>query len=247
MSRASRRSALIPGYVLGSKPWRDTSRILEVFSREYGRLGVFARGVRGPASKLSSLLQPFRPLLLSVSPGAEAHWLSGCEADGYVPELPPAALMSGFYLNELLVKLTVREDPHPQLFDAYSEALNALRAAEPPHRPLRLFEMRLLQEIGYGLDLESDSLGQPVQSEGHYRFRAGEGLLPVAREEAGALPGNALLSLAAGLLAGEDELLCARRLLAAALDHCLEGRPIATRAVALACRPAAGRVSKEET
>ena len=247
MSRAARRGALVRGYVLGSKPWRDTSRILEVFSRDHGRLGVFARGVRGPASKLSSLLQPFRPLLLSLSGSGEAQWLSSCEPEGYVPELPPAALMSGFYLNELLIKLTARDDPHPELFDAYAEGLDGLRTGVSPHRPLRLFEKRLLQEVGYGLELEVDAAGRPVDHQGYYRFRPGAGLLRVVAGDAGALPGSALLALAAESLDGEQELLCARRLLAAALDHCLEGRPITTRAVALACRPAAGRIAKEET
>ena len=234
----SRRSPLLAAYVLGSRPLRDTSRILEVLTRDQGRLGVFARAVRGSASKLAPLLQPFRPLLMSLNASGESQWLAACEPDGFVAELPPAALMSGFYLNELLIKLTARHDPHPGLFDSYHDTLSQLRAGVAPHRPLRLFELQLLQEIGYGLMLEQDAQGRVVSPTGYYCFRPGEGLLPADAAAPGALPGTAVLSLAAGTLDREDDLHAARRLLAAALDQALEGRPITTRAVARACQVA---------
>src|SRR5512139_1646272 len=113
MSAQARRVQLAPGYILHHHPYRDTSRILEVLTRDAGRMSIFARGVRGPKAKLASELQPFRLLLLSWSGKGEAPMLSGAESAPGFTALPPAALMSAFYLNELLLKLTHRHDPVP--------------------------------------------------------------------------------------------------------------------------------------
>ena len=126
MSRSLRKAELARAYVLHHRPYRDTSRIVELFSREHGRLTLFARGARGPKSRTASLLQPFVPLLVSWRGHGDAAQLTGAElVAGGSPGLPPAVLMSGFYLNELLLRLTTRDDAHPELFDAYDEALRA--------------------------------------------------------------------------------------------------------------------------
>src|SRR5579885_3075037 len=101
VASTSQRVRLASGYVLHHSPYRDTSRILEVLTREHGRLSLFARGVRGPKSRLAAILQPFQPLLLSWSGRGEAAQLIGAELDGALRTLPPARLMAGFYLNEL--------------------------------------------------------------------------------------------------------------------------------------------------
>src|SRR5262244_4464385 len=111
MTRSTRRVALTPGYLLHHRPWRDTSRILEVLTREHGRLTLFARGVRGPRAKLAAELQPFQLLLLSWSGRGEAPQLTGAERAPDNAPLPSGSLMAGFYLNELLLKLTHRHDP----------------------------------------------------------------------------------------------------------------------------------------
>src|ERR1700734_3218752 len=112
-----RRTLLAQAYILHALPYRDTSRILEVFTREQGRVSVFARGVRGPKARLASLLQPFQPLLMSFTSRGEAGQPTSAEsAAASLPRgLPPAALLSGFYLNELLLKLTTRHDPNLSL------------------------------------------------------------------------------------------------------------------------------------
>jgi DNA repair protein RecO (recombination protein O) len=233
----SRRTLLAQAYVLHAQPYRDTSRILEVFTREQGRVSVFARGVRGPKARLASLLQPFQPLLISFSSRGEAGQLISAESGAaqYPVHLPPGALLSGFYLNELLLKLTTRHDPNAGLFDGYQEALLALTAARAAEPALRIFELRLLQEVGYGLDLTQTVAGGPVLAQGYYHFRPADGLFATTAEHSGALQGRSLLNLVAGTLKESRELADARRVLSAALDHCLEGRPIATRAVARAC------------
>jgi len=235
MTRSPRRTELTPGYLLHHRPWRDTSRILEVLTREHGRLTLFARGVRGPRAKLASVLQPFQPLLLSWSGRGEAAQLTQAErAQGCAP-LPPAVLLAAFYLNELLLKLTTRHDPLPELFDHYHAALGALRAGASLEPSLRIFEKRLLEVLGYGLDLGSESLsGRPIKAGEYYHYRPAQGLIGAGPVRAGALAGESLLALAAEELTDVRALEDARRLLKAALAACLEGRQLTTRTVARA-------------
>jgi DNA repair protein RecO (recombination protein O) len=236
MSRSARRVALTPGYLLHHRPWRDTSRILEVFTREHGRLTLFARAVRGPNAKLAAVLQSFQLLLLSFSGRGEAPQLTGAERAAPAALLPQACLLAGFYLNELLLRLTTRHDPLPELFDHYHGTIEQLRSGAPLEPCLRVFEKRLLEVLGYGLDLATEARsGLPLEPDAHYDFRPGVGLVP-ARGSARALCGHSLLSLARESLQGERELEDARRILQAALGACLEGRPLATRLVARAMK-----------
>jgi len=235
MSKNPGRIQLTPAYILHHQPYRDTSRILEVHTREFGRLSVFARGVRGPKAKLASVLQPFQLLLLSWTGRGEAPQLTGAEVTNDVRVLPPAHLMAAFYLNELLLKLTTRHDPHPMLFDSYHDALTRLKQEEPVHRALRIFEKRLLEEVGYGLDLGTEAQsGRGIDVETFYQFRPQQGLVPSTPNAPGALAGSSLISLAREDLGGPGELEDSRRLLQAAIAHCLEGRELATRTVARA-------------
>jgi DNA repair protein RecO (recombination protein O) len=237
MSRSARRVELTPGYLLHHRPWRDTSRILEVFTREHGRLTLFARAVRGPAAKLAPVLQPFQPLLLSWSGRGEAPALSAAERGAQLPPLPAAHLMAAFYLNELLLRLTTRHDPLPELYDDYQRALLALAAGEALEPGLRVFEKRLLEALGYGLDLVAEARsGARIEPDRYYDFRPGQGLVPAPADAADALCGRSLLNLARESLSAPRELADARRVLQLALAQCLEGRPLATSAVARSMR-----------
>jgi DNA repair protein RecO (recombination protein O) len=240
MSPSERRVALTPGYVLHHRPWRDTSRILEVLTREHGRLTLFAHGVRGPKAKLAALLQPFQLLLLSWSGRGEAPQLTGAERAAAAAALPQRCLLAAFYLNELLLKLTTRHDALPELFDHYHDALEQLRGDAPLAPCLRVFEKRLLEVLGYGLDLASEARsGLPLEPDAYYDFHPGVGLVPARGSAAPALCGHSLLNLARESLQGERELEDARRVLKAALGACLEGRPLTTRLVARAMKRAA--------
>jgi DNA repair protein RecO (recombination protein O) len=233
MSRSLRRIALTPGYILHHRPYRDTSRILEVLTRDHGRLTLFARGVRGPSARLAPLLQPFQLLLLSWSGRGEAPQLTGAERGAASAALPAPCLLAGFYLNELLLKLTTRHDALPELFDEYHAALERLRAGAALAPCLRVFEKRLLELLGYGVDLASEARsGAPIAADGYYDFRPGLGLVPARHREAPAVRGRSLLRLAAESLEEAEELADAQRVLTAALAACLEGRPLSTRAVA---------------
>jgi DNA repair protein RecO (recombination protein O) len=233
MTGVKRRVELTPGYILHHRPWRDTSRILEVLSREHGRLTLFARAVRGPAARLAPVLQPFWPLLFSWSGRGEAPQLTHAEPADDSSALPPASVMAAFYLNELLLRLTTRHDPLPALFDDYHATLARLRSGAPLEPALRVFEKRLLELAGYGLELETEALsGVPLAAEGYYQFRPSQGLVRAHVHDTGALAGASLIGLREERLSGARALEDARRLLHAALAACLEGRPLATRAVA---------------
>lgn len=225
-------SQLQPAYILHQRPYRDTSLLLEVFSRDHGRFGLVARGARGPRSRIRGLLQPFQPLLLSWSGRTELGTLHSVEADGAAPRLAGATLYSGFYLNELLMRLLQRLDPHPELYAAYAEALVGLQTEA--QRPLRRFEKQLLESLGYGLllDHEADS-GEPVQAGVEYVYALESGPVRCLGTQAGGLrlSGRSLLSLAAGELADAQSLGDAKRLLRAALALYLGDRGLKTREV----------------
>jgi DNA repair protein RecO (recombination protein O) len=219
------RVTLEPAFVLHHREYRDTSRILDVFSARHGRVTLFARGARGPKSKLASLLMPFRPLLLSWTGRGEAAQLTGAEADGDALTLPARQVLSAFYLNELVISLTTRHDPQPQLFEDYGRALRRLCVEPQPEPALRVFEKRLLESIGYGLELD-------VSSDAHYHYRPSQGLAEVREDAPGAYAGRCLLALREDSLDDAQALDVARRVLRQALDHCLEGRELRTRTVA---------------
>lgn len=144
----------VPAFVLHRRPWQDSGSIFELFTASHGRLSVFARGVRGAQAKLAGVLQPFVPLLVSWAGRGEAPRLTGAEPDHatMVPEaLPSGRLMSAWYCSELVLSLTVRHDPQPELFACYREALAGLRREPAQERVLRLFEKRLLDVLGYGI------------------------------------------------------------------------------------------------
>jgi DNA repair protein RecO (recombination protein O) len=222
---ARERIALEPAFILHHREYRDTSRILDVFTLRHGRLTLFARGARGPKSKLASLLMPFRPLLLGWSGRGDAAQLNAAEADGESLALPPGKVLSAFYLNELLINLTTRHDPQPQMFEDYAQTLRRLCVDALPEPALRVFEKRLLVSIGYGLEFA-------VEPDRFYQFRAAQGICETHADTPGALPGRCLLALQEESLADAETLDVARRVLRQALDHCLEGRELRTRTVA---------------
>jgi DNA repair protein RecO (recombination protein O) len=227
---------LAPAYVLHQYTYRDTSRIVEVFTAEHGRLTLFARGANGPKSALKGVLRPFQRMLASWSGKGEACQLVTAEIDGRVTSLPPERLMSGFYLNELLLKLTERCDPHPEIFNSYAACVQALCEGEIEEPTLRRFEKRLLNDLGYGLELGTASDGAPVEPGRYYRFAAMSGPQPCVAEAPGAVYGQSLADLQAERFDDARTLRDAKRVLRAAIDVCLEGRSLKSREVAQALR-----------
>jgi DNA repair protein RecO (recombination protein O) len=179
-------------------------------------------------------------VLVSWSARGEAGQLTGAETVRPPAFLAGDRLMSGFYVNELLLKLLPRQDPHPQLYEAYERLITGLQdAAADPARALRLFEKRLLEELGWGLDLAHDAgSGEPIEPRRAYRYRVDGGAEAVDGVAEGDMifAGASLLSLAREELADPQSLADARRLLRAAIEQCLDGRPLRTREVMRAMR-----------
>ncbi|HEV8312833.1 MAG TPA: DNA repair protein RecO [Burkholderiaceae bacterium] len=207
------RAAPLNAFVLHHYDWSETSLILDVFTREQGRLAVAAKGAKRPYSQFRSVLLPFQRILMSLGrtpPGeSEVHNLRGAEWAGGPPMLSGAALFSGFYLNELLMKLLARQDPHPTLFDAYAATLPQLAGDDDPRAQaaLRAFELTLLREIGLLPDLSVVTLTQqPVQPHGVYDLHPEAGV--VANGDGG-VSGATLLALQAAQDAGQHERLSA--------------------------------------
>lgn len=233
------RVLLEPAWLLHHRPWSDSSRILELLTRDHGRVTLFARGVRRGGSTLKAVLQPFVPMAVSWTGRADGGSLTGAELAGECRPLPPGRILSGFYLNELLLRLLPREESQPEIFGAYSATLEALAGPAGEQETLRLFEKLLLEQLGYGLDLGHEAgAGEPLEADRYYHFRPGHGMFRAVAEPApeGSYLGGDLLALAAGRLDTPRSLSSARRLLREALAHCLEGRGLRSREVMLALR-----------
>jgi len=187
-------------FILHRYPYRESSLIIDIFSRDYGRLSLVARGARRARSGLQGVLLAFQPLQLDWFGSNELKTLHAAEWLGGVPQLSGLPLLCGFYLNELLIRLLARDDPYPALFVAYQEAIYAL-ANEPEVEPtLRRFELSLLAELGYGLRLDYDALENPIVAQRYYRLETKRGMLPVDKAaEAGiVVTGQTLAALACG-------------------------------------------------
>ena len=224
--------SLEPAWILHHYPYRDTSLLVEVFSRQHGRIGLVARGARSAKARWHGHLQIIRPLLLSWSMRGELGTLTGVESCKPAKLLPGRKVLSACYLNELLMRLLTRHDPHPDLFVAYEQAIQDLESAEEP--VLRMFEKRLLQALGYGLllDHEADS-GAPVVPDGWYEYHLERGPVPCAQTKADGicLRGSSLLALENDSLADGQACKEVKRLMRAALGLYLGSRPLKTREV----------------
>jgi DNA repair protein RecO (recombination protein O) len=186
-----------PAYVLHSRPYRETSLLLECLTREHGRLGVVARGVRGERARLKrAQLEPFQPLALDLLLRGELARMTALESIGTPLRLVGDAGLSGLYLNELIVRLTERQDPFPLVFDAYARTLERMASGESLGWSLRRFERDLLQSIGYGLQLRFDAeSGEPVLPDAHYRYVIEQGAVRCNAGHAHALRGSDLQAL----------------------------------------------------
>ena len=215
-----------PGFILHSRPYRETSLLLEVLSRDHGRVGLVARGVRGARSRTPrALLQPLTLLNFAWSGQGELATLTAAEAAGAPLALTGEALLCGLYLNELITRLLPRADPHPDIFFAYAETLERLRGKNTHAWQLRRFERDLLGDLGYGLVLEHEAESDaPIDAAGEYAYRLDAGPVPWRDVRDGLkLRGTALLALATDQEPNAEDLASLRRLLRALVAHHLDG------------------------
>ncbi len=226
-----------PAFVLHSHPFRETSLILDVFSRKHGRLAIVARGARRPKSSLRGVLMNFQPLLLSWFGKGEVRTMHSAEWQGGQPYLQGTALMCGFYMNEMLLNLLARDDPHEQLFDYYRATIYRLAHETDHAATLRCFEKHLLQELGYALALEREAgNGKAIQPEVCYRYVVERGPLP---DDSGpddgdvhtglTVLGKTLLDMAADDYADPITAQQSKQLMRMLLNHHLGGKILHTR------------------
>ncbi|MEP6897150.1 MAG: DNA repair protein RecO [Rhodanobacter sp.] len=191
-----------PAFVLHSRPYRESSLLLECLTRDLGRVGVVARSVRGERARLKrAQLEPFQPLALDLLMRGELATLTALETLGTPCRLPGNVGLSGLYLNELVVRLTERQDPFPRIYDAYALTLVRMAGGESLAWSLRRFERDLLEALGYGLQLQFDAeSGEPLLPDAHYRYAVEHGAVRCVAESARAMRGSDLLAL------GQDDM-----------------------------------------
>jgi DNA repair protein RecO (recombination protein O) len=155
-------------YVLMSQPWKETSLLVEILTRDYGRLSLIARSARRPKSVLRGVLMPFAPLEIAWFGKNELRTLHSAEWCYGIVQLTNIFLWSGFYINELVLRLTARDDPMPEFFDIYDKTMRAFASQYELSTTLRHFELSLLQLFGYSLTLDQDVNGERVVPENYY-------------------------------------------------------------------------------
>lgn len=221
-----------PAYLLHSYAWRETSLIVEAFTRDHGRVALVARGAKRPTSHFRGVLTAFCPLLIGWSGRNEVKTLVRAEWCGGLAPLRGDALLAGFYMNELLVRLLARNDAHEQLFAAYAQALGELARGAQPAPALRAFELALLRETGFLPALDHSEDGAAIDPGARYRIESARGL--VRADDGGddlTIRGATALAMAHGdfadpRVAGESKA-ALRRL----IRYHLDGRPLNTRRI----------------
>ncbi|ACC70032.1 DNA repair protein RecO [Paraburkholderia phymatum] len=223
-----------PAFVLHSYPYRETSLIIDVLSRDHGRIALVAKGAKRPHSALRGVLQTFQPLSLNWSGKSEMRTLTGAEWVGGMLPLTGDALLCGFYVNELLVKFLAREDPHPQLFHHYVVTLTRLAHDEPPVQVLRSFERVLLRETGYAMSLNRTVARKAVVPDGRYVFDPERGVREASDEYPSNWPvisGQTLLDMEQDDYHRAQTIAQSKTLMRFLLNIYLGGTPLATRQI----------------
>ena len=222
-----------PVYVLHTYPYLETSLVVELFTRNFGRVATIAKGARRPRSLMRGMLQSFQPLIAAWSGKSELRTLHGVDWQGGLHVLQGQALICGFYLNELMLRLLPREDPHEILFEYYQEALTALSKDEVQSIVLRRFEVRLLQELGYAMPLDVDvETGAKIEPHVQYIFIPELGALPFSshvRDSGVQLAGRTLLDMAQDHYADPQTQLQSKLLMRTLISHHLGEKPLHTR------------------
>lgn len=221
------------GYLLHATPYSESSLVVEIFTREFGRVAAVAKGARRPRSALRPVLLQFQPLSVSYSGRAELRTLTGVEWLGGVNAPRGEALLCAFYLNELLVKLLAREDAHPGLFDAYAQSLREMDAGVALDETLRRFEWTLLRETGYAPDLSCDTSRRPIEASRTYSWQPGAGFAPVAMDSGArtTVHGSTLRDIATGDYAAPGSRQEAKYLMRAIVGHHLDGGVLHSRQI----------------
>lgn len=225
-----------PAFVLHSRPYRETSLLVDVFTRHYGRFRAVARGARG-AKKRTTTLSPYTPILISWSGKSDLKTLGNIEQSGLPLLLKGDGLYCGFYLNELLLRLLAENDPHEKLFDGYLDVLTKLVQGKSVEPSLRAFEFSLLEDIGYGLVLDTDAESEePIRDGQQYWFEPTVGFIlkqdtHLNSEAVNWFQGGELLAINSGDNPSRATAASAKRLVRLALQPHIGDKPLLSRAL----------------
>jgi DNA repair protein RecO (recombination protein O) len=230
------KTSLQPAYLLHSQPFQNTSLLVDFFTMDYGRVRAVAKGARSPKSKYRSLLQLFHPLLISLSGRGELKTVTGIESSLSAIQLREDRLFSGMYVNELLTRLLLNHVEHKQLYLAYQDTLVALQGDTDVQLVLRQFELCLLTELGYGINLESDCRShEPIISSGSYSFTPDIGFELLANDtqlhSSKAFKGAHIIALRDLDITDKEVAHTAKRLLRLALAAHLGDKPLNSRSL----------------
>lgn len=207
---------LQPAFVLHTQQYRESSSILDIFTEDFGRIALLAKGVRKPKVQTAAILQPFIPLRVSFVGRRELKTLTHCEAFGLHKPLQGTAIYCGFYVNELLQHFLYKHDPHPEIFVAYGRCLSSLADNNRLEQALRRFEIDLLRHTGYGLQLDyAINTGAQLKAEKRYDYDAERGAY---EDDGGAFSGKTLLAVRTNALT-EAELAEAKKLMRMVIAH----------------------------
>jgi DNA repair protein RecO (recombination protein O) len=232
-ARGQARHDSQPGFVLHNYPFRETSLVVELFTRDHGRIALVARGARRPRSSLRSVLLSFQPLLLSWTGRSELRTLTRAEWQGAYTALRGEALMCGFYLNELLLKLLPRDDPHERLYGIYQATLAALAGKTEREGILRRFELQLLGELGYAVTLDRDAeTGEIIMPRQRYVYEVERGPVAAGTSDSGKgveLAGQTLLDMQSGRFNSAVTQHQSKALMRALINHYLGKQVLHTR------------------
>ena len=234
MSHQSHRVSLQPAFILHGRDFRDTSRLLDVFTLDYGRVTLVAKGARSAKSKLQGILQPFAPLIISWSGKGDVQTLIGAESVKSTINLSGKQVMSTYYINELLQRLMTYHDPHPELFEIYKKTLESF-LNEDEELVLRRFEKHLLAEIGYGLNFEADSEnGTALAIDEKYYYDIEKGPVNIKNNNTDGeliISGQTLLDMSAEKFSSPQSKKEAKQLMRIILNHHLGDKPLKTRSL----------------
>ena len=228
-----RRVQLQPAFILHHRPFRDSSQILDIVTRDHGKVSVVARGSRGSKSRLAGLLRPFLPLRVSWVAKSDLGTLTGAEVAGLPHGMTGDTLLSAYYVNELMLNLLHRYDPQPEIYALYAEVLQALAASDSIAASLRSFEIEFLSLLGYAINLDhAGDPGEPLQAENYYEYRIDQGLVAVERRDGGLIfDGATLMAIAAQQFDDNETLRAANRLLREVVAYHLDGKELKSRRV----------------
>lgn len=217
-------------FVLHRRPYSETSLILDVFSEEYGRLSIMAKGARSKRSTTKGALQAFTPLLLKWSGNGSMKTLRQAEAISLGLPLTGISLYSAMYVNELIGRVLMPEVPALGLFHDYLSALTELAQSDNPEPALRRFELALLSAMGYGVDfLHCAGTGEPVDPHMTYRYREQKGFIASVRRDNLTFLGNELIAISERRFSTKEQLQAAKRFTRIALKPYLGGKPLKSR------------------